>query len=187
MLVVHKDYVQAFIQIRDDLREGKMNASDVRNFLDRRRHDYLHERSAALALAQELAASERRPIRGDAWSAILAYCEAIENYLLTPYQLNWTSRYRRLLDMTADVDFNSNLMIFPTADASEQSRQVLDFSNVINDLLDKEMPCAIDELNFTYAKLRTLLLQSRTLRVKLDISRAMGPRRRARRVVGGRS
>lgn len=175
LVLVHKDYVQAFARLHDELLEPDATIQDAIKFLERRRLDLLHERDLARQIADELASAERRPVRGDAWEALLEYSSAIDTYLTSPYQFQPGSGLTGLVQFarhTASrgsslkgvLQFARQISSGGTGyhplwnEENDQRAQLAIFTERVELITFHLLPSAFSNVTATYARLRTLLL-----------------------------
>jgi hypothetical protein len=161
IVAVHKDYMQVLRELRNNLRGGVLKMHDVVRLLESRRLDFLHERDLAKQIANQLAASERRPVRTDAWSTMLAYCNAIDRYLSSPYQFHYASAMTTLLDAAregATIEFREELLVAASSNPDAAANTSTEFTYLLDSMLERWLPGALSEVNTCYAKLRAQLL-----------------------------
>jgi hypothetical protein len=162
--LIHKNYTQAFLELRSGLRSGDFKLTDAVRFLEQRRQDFQYERDLATKVAARLSDAERRPVRADAWSDVQKYCIAIDHYLSSPYDLHRTTFFTSLLEtaMREGERTASNYRFVRTIEElqAESTPQLVsrEFAVRVDALIDHVLPQAIATVNDAYARLRALLL-----------------------------
>jgi hypothetical protein len=157
ILAIHKDYIKGFEEAKRHLEDKTTPPGSVVEFLEERRRDYLDQRDMAAALAEALANAERRPVRGDAWETLKAFCEAVSNYFSSGTGLGGYSWYSEFME---SVKFKSKLRSSPNVwDApfiSNDARKELleDAGNILN----TRLPGALSRINTYYAMLKVSIL-----------------------------
>jgi hypothetical protein len=156
MLTIHKDYIAGFEEAKSYLDSKETPPSQVIEFLEQRRRDYVVERELAEMLAQELANAESRFVRDQAWASLREYCRAIVHYFQAASEVGGTSWYSFFLQNVRARTQAGISDVWDSQAISGDARQ--DLLRQLSQLLDKGLPAAFRPINTYYAVLRTRLL-----------------------------
>jgi hypothetical protein len=156
MHAIHKDYIAGFEEVKRHLENNNAPPSEVIEFLEERRRDFLTERELATELARALHNAERRVVRGAVWDSVRAYCQAILTYFSATSdvaEISWYSDFLAMLRSRARLGVAEGWHV---GGISGNPRDEL--LRAVKELLDVRLPAAFSPINKQYAILRTQLL-----------------------------
>ena len=158
LVAVHQDYLKSFDQLWKLLDSGELTIAEAGLFLTNRRRDFLHERDLATHIADQLIEAERRPVRPDAWNAVLAFCNEINIYLSKPYQFAVGSFFTSVIDATRKEprEALAGTLLF-TAEVQDEV-ELRELSAMVWSILNSRLPNAFSAVSRQYAQCRILLL-----------------------------
>lgn len=156
MLAIHKDYLAGFQEVKRHLENNETPPSEIIEFLEQRRRDYVAERDLVEKLAEELASAERRLVRDEVWTNLREYCRAVINYFSAACEIGGISWYTDFLHSVKAKTNAGFTDVWSSLAISGNARR--DLLKQVRDVLDVGLPRALGPINTYYAVLRSRLL-----------------------------
>ncbi|WP_341705855.1 hypothetical protein [Halopseudomonas sp.] len=154
---IHHDYIGAFIKIRKDLNNKEVPISELLDFLEERKHDFITQRSMAKTIAEELKKAERRIVRNNAWEAFEGFCDAVIDYLRDSNSISnasWYTDFIRFMKVSRAIGME-NKFFEHNAFGNDPRVDIIEHINI---LVDRRLPQRLKAVQTKYAELRSYLL-----------------------------
>ncbi|GLX86958.1 hypothetical protein tloyanaT_32110 [Thalassotalea loyana] len=157
ILIIHKDYISAFIEIRKNLKDKEVPATELLDFLEDRKHEFLAQRKMAKAIAEELKNAERRIVWNSAWISFEGFCDSIIDYLGDSNSISNASWYTDFINFMKVSRLGGLEAKFFDRNVFGNDPRV-DIIEHINILVDSRLPKKLETVQERYAELRIHLL-----------------------------
>ena len=146
LIKIHKDYINAFIGVRDKIKANSLSNEELISFLRDRKREYDLERKLAYALAVELKGTGSKRFSGEIGSAVEEYCHSICGYF----------------SIIREVSINDSDSLPRISTAFSEMISLLEVKQGISEMLDftieEGLPQAFNKITSAYAKLKIILI-----------------------------
>lgn len=156
---IHKDYLKSFTQVKQSLNKKEVPTTELLDFLEERRIEFLAQRELTKALASELQKADRRLVGPKTWKCFIEYFESVEDYFYTgnaPGGYSWYSDFIHFMRVSRKANMQD--VYFSKLHDCFGSDPRKDLIVDIDFILERKLPVALKKVQSNYAKLRSSLL-----------------------------